>query len=188
MASTLTIDTADGRYVQGSRLVRKGSGNLGTYATGGIAITAAQLEFPGTIGDFEVSGNPSGYNFEWDKTNSKIKASAAVRTYTATFDAASLGATTSRDDSITFTGVVSTDIVLAVIPPPAAAASVVVQACRVSATDTIIARLTNASAGAVDLASGTWTAVVVGANGQAKEIANAIDLSGVTFRFISSGY
>jgi hypothetical protein len=73
MASTFTIDSTDGRYVQGNRHVRKGSGNLGTYATNGVAVTVAQLEFPGTIAELDI-GPSAGIIYEWDKTNSKVKA------------------------------------------------------------------------------------------------------------------
>lgn len=74
MASSITIDTgADGRYVQGSKYIRKGSGNVGVYATNGVAVTPAQFEFPGSIDHLDL-GVSAGIVFEYDKTNKKIKA------------------------------------------------------------------------------------------------------------------
>lgn len=74
MSATITIDTSDGRYVQGSRFVRKGTINLGSsYNTGGMAVTAANFEFPGTIAELDL-GPTGGLIFEWDKTNGKVKA------------------------------------------------------------------------------------------------------------------
>ena len=72
MASTVTIDTTGGRFVEGAALVRKGTLNLGTYASGGIAVTAAQFEL-GILNDLEV--RPSGgYVFEYLPSTGKIKA------------------------------------------------------------------------------------------------------------------
>lgn len=73
MAAAVVIDSADGRYVQGSRAVRKGTITLNTYATNGVAVTAALFELPGTIAELDI-GPSGGLIFEWDKTNSKIKA------------------------------------------------------------------------------------------------------------------
>lgn len=70
MSATITIDE---RYVQGSRFVRDGSGNLGTYATNGVAVTPTSFELPSTIRSLQIQ-SAGGYVFEWDKTNAKIKA------------------------------------------------------------------------------------------------------------------
>ena len=72
MAISITIDKDDGRYVQGNRYVRKGYGNLGIYATGGVAFTPATFDLS-SISQLDVA-NAGGYVFEWDKTNQKIKA------------------------------------------------------------------------------------------------------------------
>lgn len=74
MAATVTIDAGpDGRYVQGSKYVRKGTINLGIYAANGIAVTKAMFDLPVSLDELDV--RPSGgYVFEWDKTNAKIKA------------------------------------------------------------------------------------------------------------------
>lgn len=74
MASTVTLDSGqDGRYVQGNKFVRKGSGNLGVYATNGVTVTKGQFELPVSLDHLDIGGT-GGIIFEWDKTNSKIKA------------------------------------------------------------------------------------------------------------------
>lgn len=68
MASTVTITN---RFVQGNRACRNGTITLGTYATNGVTVTAAQLELSQLL-DLDV--RPSGgYVAAWDKTNSKVK-------------------------------------------------------------------------------------------------------------------
>lgn len=70
MAVSITIDE---RYVQGSKFVRNGSGNLGTYATNGVTVAASNFELPVRLDHLEL--NPAaGLVFEWDKTNGKVKA------------------------------------------------------------------------------------------------------------------
>lgn len=74
MASTITLDSGQkGRGVAGDRLIRRGSGNLGVYATNGIAVTLGQFEFPTEISDLDL-GAGAGIVFEFDKANMKIKA------------------------------------------------------------------------------------------------------------------
>lgn len=73
MASTVTFDTGqDGRGAAGDKLVRRGTLNLGTYATNGVALTKAQLDLPVSINHLDV-GSSAGYIAEWDKTNQKVK-------------------------------------------------------------------------------------------------------------------
>lgn len=72
MAVVVTIDSTDGRSVEGARFVRKGTITLGTYATNGVAITATSFELPGTIADLDIRP-AAGFVPEWDKTNAKVK-------------------------------------------------------------------------------------------------------------------
>lgn len=73
MASTVTFDSGqDGRGAAGDKFVRRGTLNLGTYATNGIALTKAQLELPVNISHLDI-GSSAGYVAEWDKTNGKVK-------------------------------------------------------------------------------------------------------------------
>lgn len=73
MASTITLDTGSvGRGNAGDKFIRRGSGNLGVYATNGIAVTPAQLELT-SLGDLDV-GNPAGYVLEWVQSTGKVKA------------------------------------------------------------------------------------------------------------------
>lgn len=71
MASTITLDAQPhGRTVASDRYLRRGGMTLGTYASGGVAVTAAQLELV-TVHDLRV--DPSGgYVPRWDKTNNKV--------------------------------------------------------------------------------------------------------------------
>lgn len=62
MAATLTIAT-DGRGAAGDKLVRRGTGNLGTYATGGIAVTKANCDLPVKLSRLEIDP-AGGYIFE----------------------------------------------------------------------------------------------------------------------------
>lgn len=72
MASTITIET-DGRYVGGAKSIRRGTLTLGTYASGGIAVTAAQFELPGgSLQDLRV--DPSGgYVPRWNSSTGKVQ-------------------------------------------------------------------------------------------------------------------
>lgn len=71
MASAVTL-AGDWMLNIGNRRQTTGTGNLGTYATNGVAITAAQVGL-GVLEQLIVSP-AAGYVFEWDKTNGKIKA------------------------------------------------------------------------------------------------------------------
>jgi hypothetical protein len=74
VASTVTLDSGQaGRGASGDKYVRRGVLNLGVYATNGVAVTKAQFDLPVSLDHLDV-GSGSGYVFEWDKTNGKIKA------------------------------------------------------------------------------------------------------------------
>jgi hypothetical protein len=71
MSSTITL-SGDWLISLGNRRQTKGTGNLGTYATGGIAVTANQVG----LGVLEsLSVRPAGgYVFEYVPSTAKIKA------------------------------------------------------------------------------------------------------------------
>lgn len=71
MASSVSISVG-GKYATGNKFRRHGTGNLGTYATGGVAITAAQLALS-VIDDLQVMP-AGGYVFEWNKTTGLVLA------------------------------------------------------------------------------------------------------------------
>jgi len=71
MSSTLTL-TGDWLISVGNRMQTHGTGNLGTYATGGVAVTASQVGL-GRISFIQVQP-AGGYVFEYDATAGKIKA------------------------------------------------------------------------------------------------------------------
>lgn len=71
MASTMTL-SGDWLISMGSRTQTRGTGNLGTYATNGIAVSAAQVGL-GTI-DSLVVDPAGGYVFEYVASTGKVKA------------------------------------------------------------------------------------------------------------------
>lgn len=73
MASTVTLDSGqDGRGAAGDKFTRRGSLTLGTYATGGVAVTKAQLDLPVAINDLDL-GSSGGYLAEWVKSTGLVK-------------------------------------------------------------------------------------------------------------------
>lgn len=89
---------------------------------------------------------------------------------TAAVDPASAGAVGSVDTDVTVNGVVVGDVVLA-IPPASLTAGLAPQGATVPSANTVRLRLTNASAGAIDGASLTWTFVVIRLGGRGEGIA-----------------
>lgn len=77
-----------------------------------------------------------------------------------TFDPASVATVTSSEQDVTVTGVLATDVCLAVIPPVALNAGLLVGFGRVKSANTVTVRLLNTTAGALDAASGTWRFVI----------------------------
>lgn len=70
MASTVTIE-ADGRGTTSSKYVRRGTLNLGTYASGGVAVAKGQFELNVVLDELNVFPT-SGYIPRWNKTTGKI--------------------------------------------------------------------------------------------------------------------
>jgi hypothetical protein len=71
MASTITL-TGDWLISLGNRRQTYGTGNLGTYSTSGIAVSAAQVGL-GVINDLIIDP-AGGYIFEYVKSTGKVKA------------------------------------------------------------------------------------------------------------------
>ncbi len=81
MAVSITFDprSQGGLAFSGSEKVRRGTGNLGTYATGGVAITPANFLLKRLDHlDLQVVGGTHVMTF--DKANMKIKAYSAIGT------------------------------------------------------------------------------------------------------------
>jgi hypothetical protein len=74
MASTITL-AGDWLISLGNRSQTFGTGNLGTYATSGIAVTAKQVGL-GTINSMVIDP-AGGYTFSYDASTGKILAYAA---------------------------------------------------------------------------------------------------------------
>lgn len=72
--------TKSGSSVMGNKRVRWGTGNLGTYVAGGIAVSAANLGLSRRIDHLEVSAlgataaGATSIALKWDRTNGKIQA------------------------------------------------------------------------------------------------------------------
>jgi hypothetical protein len=77
-----------------------------------------------------------------------------------TFDSASLATLTARDEAITVPGVLSTDYCVAAVPPAAWNAGMHVQGARVTANNTVTARIYNSTAGSLDPASAAWLFII----------------------------
>jgi hypothetical protein len=73
---------------------------------------------------------------------------------TATVDPANLVAATVANTAVTVTGIAGSDVIQAI--PPAALEAVVTQSA-IASTNTVTLRILNASAGAIDPASASWT-------------------------------
>lgn len=154
-----------------------------SYPAGGESLTAARLGLTKVV---HVSpAEPSGYEGEYDLTNSKLKAFQRQNVYTAAVDPASIAAGAVANTAVTVTGVTTSDRIVA-IPPNDLEAGLVLQSAWVSAADTVQVRLQNASAGAVDGASKTWTFLVF--RDQQVEVKNGTDLSAVSMRLEVIGY
>ncbi len=82
------------------------------------------------------------------------------KTFTATYDPASLAAATTRCDTVTFTGIATTGGAVAVNPGANFSTSCVIAAVRASATNTVTICLRNTvdAVTACDEGSSTWTA------------------------------
>lgn len=73
MAAAVTLDSGQaGRAASGDKLIRRGTLNLGAYATGGVAVTKALFDLPVSLDHIDI-GASAGYIAEWDKTNGKVK-------------------------------------------------------------------------------------------------------------------
>lgn len=81
-----------------------------------------------------------------------------VKAYTATINPASVAAATSAEQTFTVTGLRTGDI--PVVVKPSLTAGVGIGNARVSATDTLAITFVNATAGAVDPASESYTILV----------------------------
>jgi hypothetical protein len=76
MAATFTADQGDGqgKYASGPRMIATGTLNLGTYATGGVAVTQGLFSLNTPLLDLSVDPAKGGYVFAWDKPNGKVMA------------------------------------------------------------------------------------------------------------------
>src|SRR5687768_10900444 len=72
MASSLTINSKSHGVVFGNKQVRYGTGNLGTYAADGIAVTAAQCGLSAL--DLFYPLPSGGTTFDWVASTGKVRA------------------------------------------------------------------------------------------------------------------
>jgi hypothetical protein len=77
MASSVVIDPIPDPGGLFGATTRIGTLNLGTYATGGVAVTAAQVKL-GTLYDLDVRPQ-AGYVPVWDKATGLVLATSSLR-------------------------------------------------------------------------------------------------------------
>lgn len=123
----------------------------GNYAAGGIACPIDGLNRAEAVFFFDTGG----YILDFDPEAQKVLIKTNRLEYTAAVNPASAATDTVQDVTITVTGVVTTDKIVAIAPDDLEAGLVPIKAW-VSAADTVKVRILNSSAGTVDGASKTW--------------------------------
>ena len=158
MASTITL-TGDWMVSLGNRRQTSGTGNLGTYATSGIAVSAGQVGL-GVV-DAIVIDPAGGYVFSYVKSTGKVLAyvgggATAAHTHDLLIKGGQAAATTAR------TAHYATDIF-----------------GKEAATDATIAGADSATKGGVIEATASGTA--------GTEVTTGTNLSGITFNWRAVG-
>jgi hypothetical protein len=83
VAATFTLDKPRGGSAVARVItsIRRGTGNLGVYATGGVAVGPKDVFLKRRLGHLKLSPSSDGSTlFFWDRANGKIKAFTAVGT------------------------------------------------------------------------------------------------------------
>lgn len=167
MASTITL-SGDWLYNIGNAMQTRGTGNLGTYATGGITVTAKQVGL-GTIQQLIVDP-AGGYTFSWNASTGKVLAYAASSgSFTAT------GTNSKPTFTVNSSGAIGTNMEVGLSADAASATfegGTGITAQRV---------LTTTSPVGTPTFTGDAVAVSVA------EVTTSTDLSGVTFNFRAVG-
>jgi hypothetical protein len=161
MASTISL-TGDWLVSFGNQKQTVGTGNLGTYATNGVTVTAAQVGL-GVITALIIQP-AGGYTFQFVPSTGKVKAYAATGSGTISVDGSSA--------KISVVGGQSAGPALQITPDSSSAIVGKTTATTVTATAPITG----------------VTAAFTGTAGALTEVANATDLSGTTFTFQAQGY
>ncbi len=159
MASTITL-AGDWLVSLGNRRQTTGTGNLGTYATSGVAVTAGQVGL-GVIQSLVIDP-AGGYTFEYVASTGKVKAylgSGALASHT--HDLKIIGGQAAA--STAATAYYATDIF-----------------GKEAATSKTIAGADSATKGGI-------VAVSAGTADASTEVSNSTALSGVTFNFRAIG-
>lgn len=167
MASTITL-AGDWLVSIGNRAQTFGTGNLGTYATNGIAITAAQVGL-GVIQNLVIDP-AGGYVFEYVASTGKVK---AYRTATLT----PAGTVAVIEGDVTVLGGAAGTAIGITADTNAGALT------KAAATTRTIPRATLGFAATTAALTGTPTTAAALA-----EVGNSVNLSGVTFNFRAIGY
>lgn len=159
MASSISL-TGDWMVSLGNRRQTSGTGNLGTYATSGVAITAAQVGL-GVLQSLVIDP-AGGYTFEWVKSTGLIKAYYASGALAAHAHDLLIkgGQAASTTDRLSW---YATDIL-----------------GKEAVTDKTIAGSASGTKGGV-------VAVTAASSAAATEVSNAVSLAGVTFNFRAIG-
>lgn len=199
MPSTISL-TGDWLVSLGNRRQTSGTGNLGVYATNGVAVSAPQVGL-GVIQSLVIQP-AGGYTFEYISSTGKVKAyvtgaatpagTISVPTFTGT--ASSLTATSSKPTfTVESAGSIGTNMEVGL--------SVDTDAATFEGGTGITAQrvlTTTSPVGTPTITPGAYTPTgVVSAptfTGDAQaaavlaEVANSTNLAGVTFTFVAIGY
>lgn len=168
MSSTISL-TGDWLVSIGNIRQTRGTGNLGVYATNGVAVSAAQVGL-GVITSLLI--NPAGgYTFTYDPSTGKVLAYAASSgSFTAT------GTNSKPTFTVEASGAIGTDMEVGLSADANSATfegGTGISAQRVLTTTSPVGTPTfTGDAVAVDVA----------------EVDNSTNLSGVTFSFVAQGY
>lgn len=172
MASTISL-TGDWLINIGNRMQTSGTGNLGTYATGGIAVSPEQVGL-GTIQSLVVDP-AGGYTFSYVASTGKVIAyyGSSAGTPAGTI-AVTDGAVTVGGGSAPFT-----DTGLGLTANSNAGVLT-----KLAATTVVIPQATLGIAAT----TATFTGTPGGASAAGTEVANLTALAGITFNFRAIGY
>ena len=156
-----------------------------SYPTGGESLTARNCGL--NVIEW-VQANPvSGYDFEFDYTNKKLKVLQNQRTLTnAAVDLAEIAGGATVDVDVTVTGVATTDKIVGLIPPVALEHGIAIQGARVKAANTVTVRVSNLTAGAINPAAGSFSFVLQ--KDVAQEVVATTNLSTLKTRLLVKGY
>lgn len=192
MASAITL-TGDWLVSFGNKYQTSGTGNLGTYATNGIAVSATQVGL-GVIESLVIDP-AAGYVFEWVASTGKVKAYRSAGftpagTVAAPVFTGSALSNHAHDLKLITGGAGDGAVSIETTSGPILRIETIGADQTVAGADSatkggVITASAGTPAGTNSAPAFTGTAVAAAAM---VEVANAVDLAAITFRFRAIGY